>query len=314
MTEDESEMSGSGIEPLAIKGAAAVAKSAAKALADDEKEVAALRQIAEESGALEPAARIYAKRVAVKQHIRLQLVRPLARLLGAPRDYFNSQFEDDMADRLADVPEEEIVTPRSSVAGPAMLGLGFTLDEPQLKAMFLNLLAAASDKRVRDAAHPSFADVIKQLDASEAESLAAVLKLGQLPIIEIRRKAATSADTPAEGYGPLATHILNWVRDGKQVAAPERAMFVDNWVRLGLVTVTYGTYMTAEGQYSWAETTPLVVAAREEFDTDDFKRIDYAKGVLQATEFGRLFERVVISSEPKALPAAPDAPPGANEG
>jgi hypothetical protein len=300
MTENEPEMPGTGIEPLAIKGASAVVRSAAKALEDDEKEVEALRRLAEQSGDLEPAARIYAKRVAVKQHIRLQLVRPLARLLGAPRDYFNSQFEDDMADRMADVPEEEIVTPRSSVAGPAMLGLGFTLEEPQLKAMFLNLLAAASDRRVQDSAHPSFAEVIKQLSASEAESLAAALRASPLPIIEIRR----TADAPDEGYEIVATHVLDWTQDGQQVAAPERAMFVDNWVRLGLVIVDYGTSIAGAEKYSWAETAPLVATAREHYETDGVRRVHYQKGVLRATEFGRSFEQVVISSEPRALPAA----------
>lgn len=108
-------------------------------------------------------------------------------------EYFNTQFSDDMAERLADVPEEEIVSPRSSVAGPAMLGLGFALEEPQLKAMYLNLLAAASDSRVQETAHPSFAEVIKQLSAAEAESLAGVLQSPlHLPIIQIRVKAATS--------------------------------------------------------------------------------------------------------------------------
>jgi hypothetical protein len=142
-------------------------------------------------------------------------------LAGVPRDYFDTEFRDDMADRLADVPEQELVTPRSSVAGPTILGLGFSLDEPQLKAMYLNLLATASDKRVQDSAHPSFAEVIKQLSAAEAEALAAVLQIGVLPIVEIRLNAEPSTETEddpirkmtkqltpsPEGYTILATHV-----------------------------------------------------------------------------------------------------------
>ena len=110
----------SGLEPAAISGAAVV-KSAAKALADDQKEVEVLRRLAEESGALEPAMRVYAKRLAVKQQIRLKLWQPLRGLMGVSRDYFEFDFDNDMAERLTDVPEDDIVTPRFSVAGPAML-------------------------------------------------------------------------------------------------------------------------------------------------------------------------------------------------
>ena len=120
--------------------------------------------------------------------------------------------------------------------GDTPLGLGFTLDEPQLKAMYLNLLAAASDKRVQDSAHPSFVEVIKQLSASEAESLAAVLKSPlHLPIIEIRVKSATADKPEAEGYQTVATHVLGWREGEEKIAEPVKAMFVDNWVRLGLV-------------------------------------------------------------------------------
>ena len=101
----------SGLEPAAISGASAVAKTAAKALADDEKEIEILRRLAEESGELEPAARAYARRMAVKQEVRLRLWKLPSMLIGVPREYFQSQFYDEMADRMADVPKEEIVEP-----------------------------------------------------------------------------------------------------------------------------------------------------------------------------------------------------------
>jgi hypothetical protein len=314
-----------GIEAGAGKIAGAVVRSAAEALAEDEKEVEILRRLAEEKGALDPAMRAYAKRVALKQQIRTKLVQAVAWLVGESHVYMENQFENDMADRLADVPAEEIVTPRLSVAGPAVQGLGFAVDEPELKAMYLNLLAAASDKRVQDSAHPSFVEVIKQLSASEAEALAATLKAGHLPIIEIRLNtpppAGAEQQSPVSalllpltqspyGYSVLAYNVLDWHTDGKQVAAPSRALHIDNWVRLGLVTVDSTTWINDDRAYAWVETTPLMVEAREQYDTAENKRIVFTKGILRVTEFGKVFERVVISSEAlKALPAteAPDS-------
>jgi hypothetical protein len=54
----------SGLEPV---GAGTVARAAARAERGDQKEREVLRQLAKESGALDPAARTYAKRLAVKE-------------------------------------------------------------------------------------------------------------------------------------------------------------------------------------------------------------------------------------------------------
>lgn len=279
----------------AVKAAATAGKASEESPADRD----ALRQLAEKSAGLEPAARAYARRLAVEVQLRLKVWQPLGRLFGVKHDYFESQFEDDMASRLSNVPEEDLVEPRGSIAGPAIQGLGFTLEEPELRAMYLSLLATASDKRVAEAADPSFAEVIRQLSAEEARVLPQVLSDRQWhPIIEIRRKARP----PASGYHRLNTHVLNWMAldtatDAApgEVAAPERALFVENWLRLGLVTVDYQMQMTDATHYEWVDTAPLVVMARQEHD-DEVERIHCGLGVLAVTDFGRAFARAVIAN------------------
>lgn len=295
-----------GLEPKAIAGAVEAGKALVKAGEEDSKDRDALRQLAEAAGELEPAARAYAKRLMVKQHLWLKIWQPIGRLIGFSHEFFENAFEDEMADRLRDVPEEDLVTPKGSVAGPALQGLGFVVEEPELRAMYLNLLAAASDKRVEQSAHPSFADVIKQLTAVEAGALAGVLGAagGMHPIVEIRCRAATPDVPDAPGFTVLATHVMNWAQGGRQVAAPERSLFVDNWVRQGLVTVTYDFQsFTDEARYAWVDTCPPIVEAREHLDTQEFKRVEIQHGVLKATDFGRAFYRVVIAPPTEEMKA-----------
>lgn len=301
-----------GIEGAAAAGAGkAVVKLAGKALEEDPKEKDVLRDIAEKSGALEPAAMLYAKRAAVKQLVMLKLWQPFALMVGASRDYFDNQFADDMADRMADVPAEDVVTPKGSIAGPAFQGLGFSVDEPQLREMYLKLLATASDKRVESSAHPSFAEVIRQLSADEANTLGSVLALDAHPIVEIRLAVEPTALGNQRGYSTLATHVLNWMtvktNDGAQevvqVGAPERAMFVDNWIRLGLVTVDYVNQLMDQTRYGLFQTAPLVLAARKQYDSDNQTRVTIQHGVLTVTSFGRAFEKAVIGARASLLAA-----------
>jgi hypothetical protein len=283
-----------GIEPTAIAGAAA--KAIGKAAEEDPNEKEQLRRLAEQSGALEPAAQAFAKRMVVRQHIRLKLLQPLARLVGVPSEYFATQFENELADKLADVPEEDLVTPPMNVAGPSVQGIAFTEELPNLREMYLNLLATASDRRIQQAAHPSFAEIIRQLGAEEAGWLASVLNGGQEALVEIRRSAATVEEPTREGYRRLATNVLDWVdADGTHIWRPEFTVYVDNWKRLGLVTTYSTSYLTHPDAYTWVETSPLYQAFQSQHDTDELKVVSFEKGILAATEFGRSFFNVVIA-------------------
>jgi hypothetical protein len=298
-----------GIEPAAIAGAA---KAIGKATEEDPKEKEQLLKIAESTGALDPAAKTAAKRVALKQHIRLKLWQPLGMLFGVSSQYFASDFENELADRLEDVPEDEVVTPPMNVAGPAIQGISFTVDQPNLRAMYLNLLATASDRRVQDAAHPSFAEVIRQLGAEEAGWLGSVLYHVQEPIVEIHLRARVTAEQPnGDGYKVLATNLLDWLNnDGEHFYKPEHALWVDNWQRLGLVKVDMASHLAREDAYAWVESNPLYVAMQERYDTPVLKHVKYEKGILRATEFGRsFFAVVVVPPAQRAIEACEDPSP-----
>lgn len=280
-------------------------KAAEAAIEGDPEDRNALRRIGEQTGELEPAAQARARRQAVMQHVWLKCLEPLGRLTGIPKEYFEFKFAADMAEKLADVPVDDLIPPKGSVAGPAIQGLGYTVEEPELREMYLNLLAKASDKRVAKQAHPSFAEVIRQLSAEEAQALRPVLASDNHPIVEIRLKSARTDQPVSNSYTVLATHVLNWyeqtVSDDGQVtrrgvASTERTVYVDNWIRLGLVDVSYTTQVVAPGSYDWAETNLLVSSARTQFDVEEMQRVVIQHGVLRVTAFGHAFFEAVIEA------------------
>ena len=72
--------------------------------------------------------------------------------------YFRGKFEQDIGEKVAKIPVEDIVEPKASIAGPALQGLAFAHEEQNLKDMYLSLLATAMDGRVATTAHPAFVD------------------------------------------------------------------------------------------------------------------------------------------------------------
>lgn len=294
-------MSGHEILPIAkaVKGVSTAALSDA----DVKKE---LLEISKESPAMKSAAEKYARRVAVKQTILLKLYQPLARVLGIAREYFDDEFAREMAEKTAHIPEERLVPPLPSVALPAMQGLSYSLDEPDLKEMYLNLLTTATDRSVSEAAHPSFAEIIKQLSAAEARLLLRTLQSQVRPIVRLGRKAPEGP-----GEADLLSHLLD-TRDpasNRPSEVKSLSVWIDNWVRLGLVEVDYTRNLVREGSYEWVKQRPEFERLRDE-DPRGSESIAIREGILRPTDFGRRFaEAVTPDNRPDVdLDAFPEEP------
>lgn len=74
-----------------------------------------------------------------------------------------------VADRLKDIPPEDIITPKPNVAGPAIEALRYTGHEEVLSDLYANLLASSMDRKTASGAHPAFVEIIKQLTPDEAK-------------------------------------------------------------------------------------------------------------------------------------------------
>ncbi|SCX76990.1 DUF4393 domain-containing protein [Nitrosospira sp. Nsp13] len=217
---------------------------------------------------------------------------PLAMLNFAfdkARKYYSEQFAIDMAQKAARIPPEEIIEPKASIAGPAIQGLAFCHEEPDLKEMYLNLLASAMDGRNANLAHPAFVEIIKQLNTTEAQLIGAILKSQTgLPIVELR------LNTGVKGYHILLRHLLDLKSQSTQQSAEDEGMpaIVDNWIRLGLVTVTYQAQLLDEANYSWVESRPEY---RRFWDTPhlDGESVVFQKGIIVKTAFGDQFAKAV---------------------
>jgi hypothetical protein len=204
------------------------------------------------------------------------------------RAYFEDRFPQDIAERVAQVPNEHIVEPKASIAGPAIQGLAFAHEEPDLKKMYLHLLGTAMDGRKAASAHPAFVEIIRQLNAEEARLLGVVLPARDgLEIVELRLNV-----DKAGGWQTLQRHLIPFRNPttGAPVVFSRQAAIVDNWIRLGLVTVEYGKFLVGEDRYKWVESRPEY----ERFASERQEgKLTYEKGVIAPTALGLQFASVV---------------------
>lgn len=279
----------------AIGAASALAGGVAKATAGAELTLAGLAQ---DTAEMRQASKIFAENVLIRQQFVRRLLKPVEAWVSSSRDYFETEFVVDLAAKTGFIPEESLVAPPPSIAVPAMQGLAYSKDESNLKQMYLALLATATDGRQPGKAHPSFAEIIKQLAPKEADILRVVVTGMNVPVVALRRSS------PGEHKGfTFRRHLLPVNHNGSPVRDDLLPSYVDNWIRLGLVEVDYGTAFVREGAYDWADEVPEVVEARANCPAD--VEIVLIRGTLRVTDFGRRFsEAVGITPEP----ASSDAP------
>jgi len=205
------------------------------------------------------------------------------------RAYFSGTFQEDIAAKAATIPAEHIVEPKASVAGPTLQGLAFTHEEPNLKEMYLNLLATAMDGRVASIAHPAFVEIIKQLDSEDAKLVRDALQSSAIPIVQIHRKHPDNS-----GYKVLAQHLLNLTNSttGAAVEDPGLPAMIDNWIRLGLVEVAYDKHLIEPSNYSWVDQRPEFLSLSQ-IPNPDGGKVDFQRGIMKRTELGKRFAQAI---------------------
>ena len=204
------------------------------------------------------------------------------------RIYFAEKFQQELSQKTSTIPPELIVEPKASIAGPALQGLAFTHEEVNLKDMYLSLLATAMDARVASEAHPAFVEIIKQLTSEEALLIRVIIQdRATFPIVEIRLRNSMS-------YTPLIKHMLNNTDNTTQAPLENNRLpaMVDNWIRLGLVEVVYGTTLTAADAYAWVSSRPEIAKLKREHETDTNK-LDFQHGIIERTALGCQFAKAV---------------------
>lgn len=206
------------------------------------------------------------------------------------RSYFSGRFQQDIAEKAQAIPPEHIVEPKASIAGPTLQGLAFTHEEPNLKEMYLNLLATSMDGRSASLAHPAFVEIIKQLDSEDARLVRGALQSPMaIPIVQIHRKHKDGS-----AYNLLVQHLLN-LKDtttGVPVEDPQLPAMIDNWIRLGLVEVAYDKHLVDASHYSWVEQRPEFLRFGQIPQSDEAK-VEYQKGIMQRTELGKRFAKAI---------------------
>ncbi|MEW1990049.1 DUF4393 domain-containing protein [Brevibacterium casei] len=273
---------------IVAKGASSAIESSTKK--SDQLHAALLEEMKSTSG-FKAAAKHKANRLEMKEGLFNWLLRPLFWLNERQSEYYTENFADDMAAKLAHVDVENVVPPEPNIGIQAMEGLAYSLDSPELKDMYLELLATASDKVHQSEAHPSFASIIRQLSPREAVRLPDFLQVEPFGTV-----ANVMLTAKHGGQRYLESHVPSLYDDvtNEMIVEPNMASMIDNWTRLGQVNVKYKSWSPDADAYAYMETRPEYLKWKSHYSANPDVRVTIQPGIIHPTDFGRLFKRAVL--------------------
>lgn len=198
-----------------------------------------------------------------------------------------------VAERLKNVPPENLISPKPNVAGPALEALRYTGHESSLSDLYANLLAASMDASTADGAHPAFVEIIKQLTPDEAKLVALFVKDMPLPLVNLRWEFKPNPEGKTGGKEVLVhySHLGNLAGCQYPHLTPT---YIDNLCRLGLAEVPTFWEYTSKGVYDALENDPVIKAHKASIESNtEIQPVLERKG-LKVSELGKQFARICV--------------------
>lgn len=200
-----------------------------------------------------------------------------------------------LEEKLKNTPVENIITPPSYVAVPALQSIAYCMDNIQLRDMYAELLAHAMNSETVDNVHPTFVEIIKQMSPFDALVFERLTKTLVQPCISIKYvNKSTKASYPVQdiiAFDDLDTFPLV----PTQIA-------LENLERLKLIEINkISKYGDSEKYQALKHSVVKVANAfvednKQKFDVNDYQ-ITYDEFVILIRGFGQFFARACLGED-----------------
>lgn len=156
-------------------------------------------------------------------------------------------------EKVKKIPEDKLVEPEPYVAIPAIQQISYCQNSEELRNLYANLLTASMNTDKKWQVHPSYIDIIKQLNPDEARYLKELppMVVPIYPIIDVEFSLGTN------GGHPIISNFTDYKLDVLEHPGNICA-YIDNLVRLNLIEIPFGQKLNDPAKYRALEKHPMI--------------------------------------------------------
>lgn len=207
-----------------------------------------------------------------------------AALLRAKNEIDVENLRNSTLQQVATIPPENVQEPPLKILGPALEASKYYIEEEELRSMFAKILASSFDDRKNSIIHPSFVEIIKQLDVTDARILQ-FLK-GQNPLVGAPIPIMKAIARYDSGY-KIIFPIIYFIDGSEKI--DELAPSLTNLERLGLLKIDDDRYSTTDSNYDFIRNNFIVQQVLQHYP-----EISLEKMCFSITPLGKNFLEVCL--------------------
>lgn len=238
--------------------------------------------------AVQPAAKEISKSLTLIAKAVNTALLPVAGLVwGADqiKDFINKK----VAQKMENVPEEDIQSPKPHIGVPVVDALRYTGEEAALADLYANLLATAMDRKTAINAHPGFVDMIKNMSPDEARIMKFLSANNMYPLIDIAIQEINQST-----FVTTHRHVSLLGLDAQCEVPGLASNYLDNLARLGVIEFAATGHIANEAVYKRIEDFPQIKGIIDSHNKTDNKKAKINKSMLVVTDLGKQFIRSCV--------------------
>lgn len=197
-------------------------------------------------------------------------------------------FEDDLYARTAQIPKECLHNSNPMIAGPTLEALKYSYDEEKLREMYVSLLASSMDSRKDTIVHPSYVQIIQQMNSFDATLFKFLASNhGNIKVINpnIRIKGTKTVYVDA-----MPKWYIDW-DENEDVFQVSAALI--RLSKFGLIELLYDRIAGTEG-YDKLESSPklnkILKSYQETLPAQELE-LSVTRSVLYVNDYGKQFAK-----------------------
>ena len=195
--------------------------------------------------------------------------------------------EEGVMKKIEKVPEERRKSPEPEIAVPLIQALSYTAQNETLREMYINLLANSMDTAKEKVVHPSFVEIIKQMDSLDAkvfDKLSLTTNYQKIfnPRISVKGQSKFFTNATPEWY-------MGWKIDGYD-EFDVSASFV-RLSKFGLIELMYDRTAGKDG-YDEIKNNPFLMSVLGQYKQSNPNleiEIEGTKSIVYVNEYGIRF-------------------------
>lgn len=180
---------------------------------------------------------------------------------------------------------EKRVMPDKRIFVPLIQQLSYSLDDETLKATYSKLLASSLNSEKKHALHPSFINIVSQLNSDEIKLLNSLPCSTHLPkpIINVRMKIGDE-----QGLGIMQVKYFTDIAFCVCERPDNICVYLENLERLQIIEIPKDKTITSKEAYLPLKSHPLILAVLDKNKSSDNLKIayEYDEMFFRLTQFG----------------------------